>query len=195
MQKAHERLFLASKTKPNNIIAMGYARVSCSTFFFKFPAFHDRGRRHELTNNFMHRPPGYTTGSSTQSSQLCMGQSGNFCCRGNTFSIRHQTNIEGVLRIGADAVLHLLFKTSLFISLPNECLCQLTGEPIIFASLPPGDEFLDGGPHDRVQKRKREASRQLQPRKRPRLIKMTTDSRARILEPPTNRDFSQPMQR
>ncbi|KAG2738143.1 hypothetical protein P692DRAFT_20644185, partial [Suillus brevipes Sb2] len=35
-------------------------------------------------------------------------------------------------RIGADTVLHLLTKTSIFIMLPNQCLCQLTGEPLMY---------------------------------------------------------------
>ncbi|KAJ6513097.1 hypothetical protein C8R45DRAFT_752407, partial [Mycena sanguinolenta] len=34
-------------------------------------------------------------------------------------------------RIGTDAMLHLLNDTSLFVALPNNCLCQLVGEPII----------------------------------------------------------------
>lgn len=34
-------------------------------------------------------------------------------------------------RIGVDAMLHLLTDTSLFLSLPNGCFCQVTGEPII----------------------------------------------------------------
>ncbi|KIK10192.1 hypothetical protein K443DRAFT_61217, partial [Laccaria amethystina LaAM-08-1] len=33
-------------------------------------------------------------------------------------------------RIGVDAMLHLLTDTSLFLSLPNGCFCQVTGEPI-----------------------------------------------------------------
>ncbi|KIO15227.1 hypothetical protein M404DRAFT_83099, partial [Pisolithus tinctorius Marx 270] len=41
-------------------------------------------------------------------------------------------------RIGADAMLHLLLKTSIFVSLPNECLCQLTGEPLIYIPLANG---------------------------------------------------------
>ncbi|GLB40371.1 putative telomerase reverse transcriptase [Lyophyllum shimeji] len=36
-------------------------------------------------------------------------------------------------RIGVDAMLHLLCETSIFVSLPNGCLCQMTGEPIIYA--------------------------------------------------------------
>ncbi|KAF8554612.1 hypothetical protein OG21DRAFT_1412179, partial [Imleria badia] len=94
-------------------------------------------------------------------------------------------------RIGADAMLHLLLKTSLFVSLPNECLCQLTGEPLIFVSLPPGGGFLDGGPHRRVQKRKRETPLQLQPRKRPRLIR-TTKSHEHSIKPPMKGVLSQP---
>ncbi|KAF9565414.1 hypothetical protein CPC08DRAFT_630060 [Agrocybe pediades] len=35
-------------------------------------------------------------------------------------------------RIGEDAMLHLLMDTSIFIPLPNGCLCQLTGEPALF---------------------------------------------------------------
>ncbi|KAF8239740.1 hypothetical protein L208DRAFT_1236556 [Tricholoma matsutake] len=34
-------------------------------------------------------------------------------------------------RIGADAMLHLLTETHFFVSLPNDCLCQMTGEPVI----------------------------------------------------------------
>lgn len=34
-------------------------------------------------------------------------------------------------RVGVDAMLHLLTETSIFISLPNQCLCQMTGEPLI----------------------------------------------------------------
>ncbi|KAJ3515494.1 hypothetical protein NLJ89_g1720 [Agrocybe chaxingu] len=34
-------------------------------------------------------------------------------------------------RIGEDAMLHLLADTSIFLALPNGCLCQITGEPLI----------------------------------------------------------------
>ncbi|KAF9000680.1 hypothetical protein BDQ17DRAFT_1245339 [Cyathus striatus] len=33
--------------------------------------------------------------------------------------------------IGVDAMLHLLTETSIFMSLPHECLCQVTGDPLI----------------------------------------------------------------
>lgn len=33
--------------------------------------------------------------------------------------------------IGADAMLHLLTEAQVFVSLPNDCLCQMTGEPVI----------------------------------------------------------------
>jgi hypothetical protein len=48
-----------------------------------------------------------------------------------------------VCRVGADAMVHLLTETSIFVSLPNECLCQLTGEhmhmtaPLAEPSRPP----------------------------------------------------------
>jgi hypothetical protein len=32
---------------------------------------------------------------------------------------------------------HLLTKTSVFMRLPNDCLCQLTGEPIVYSKPPP----------------------------------------------------------
>ncbi|KAF7374776.1 Telomerase reverse transcriptase [Mycena sanguinolenta] len=38
-------------------------------------------------------------------------------------------------RVGTDAMLHLLTDTSLFVALPNNCLCQLVGEPIIYVHL------------------------------------------------------------
>ncbi|KAI0043825.1 hypothetical protein FA95DRAFT_1458892, partial [Auriscalpium vulgare] len=34
-------------------------------------------------------------------------------------------------RIGGGAMVHLLTETSIFVSLPNECLCQLTGRPVV----------------------------------------------------------------
>ncbi|KAL0953283.1 hypothetical protein HGRIS_004533 [Hohenbuehelia grisea] len=34
-------------------------------------------------------------------------------------------------RIGIDAMLHLLTEACVFVSLPNDCLCQMTGDPII----------------------------------------------------------------
>ncbi|KAF9052479.1 hypothetical protein BDZ89DRAFT_905332, partial [Hymenopellis radicata] len=39
-------------------------------------------------------------------------------------------------RIGVDVMFHLLTQTSIFISLPNECLCQMTGPPLIHIRLP-----------------------------------------------------------
>ncbi|KIK62950.1 hypothetical protein GYMLUDRAFT_143032, partial [Collybiopsis luxurians FD-317 M1] len=38
-------------------------------------------------------------------------------------------------RIGIDAMIHLLTETSIFVSLPNGCLCQMTG-PILLYSVP-----------------------------------------------------------
>ncbi|EIW57607.1 uncharacterized protein TRAVEDRAFT_106738, partial [Trametes versicolor FP-101664 SS1] len=39
-----------------------------------------------------------------------------------------QTLLE---RIGEDAMFHLLVDTSIFVPLPNGCLCQMTGEAIV----------------------------------------------------------------
>jgi hypothetical protein len=46
-----------------------------------------------------------------------------------TITARSATNPRH--RIGADAMLHILTKTSIFIKLPNECLCQMAGEPLV----------------------------------------------------------------
>jgi hypothetical protein len=52
-----------------------------------------------------------------------------------------------VIRAGADAMMHLLTETSLFMMLPNDCLCQLTGPPLVAQKapqLPPPDfKFRD----------------------------------------------------
>lgn len=42
-------------------------------------------------------------------------------------------------------MLHLLTETSLFVSLPNDCLCQMTGEPLIYKPPPnPGTKIQRG---------------------------------------------------
>ena len=50
-------------------------------------------------------------------------------------------------RIGSDAMLHLLSETSLFICLPNDCYCQMTGKTIV--SLTPST----AGPYSEKKKR------------------------------------------
>ncbi|KAI1796871.1 hypothetical protein LXA43DRAFT_491424 [Ganoderma leucocontextum] len=39
-------------------------------------------------------------------------------------------------RIGEDAMFHLLTETSIFASLPNGCLCQMTGDPVLHMKPP-----------------------------------------------------------
>ncbi|KAJ4477297.1 hypothetical protein J3R30DRAFT_3212875, partial [Lentinula aciculospora] len=38
-------------------------------------------------------------------------------------------------RIGVDAMIYLLTQTSMFVSLPNGCLCQMTG-PLLLHTVP-----------------------------------------------------------
>ncbi|KAF9267885.1 hypothetical protein L218DRAFT_855125, partial [Marasmius fiardii PR-910] len=54
----------------------------------------------------------------------------------NTLVTALYTPEWGILlqRIGRQAMTHLLTMTSIFVSLPNGCLCQMTGKP--FSSLP-----------------------------------------------------------
>ncbi|KAL4064397.1 hypothetical protein J3A83DRAFT_4101147 [Scleroderma citrinum] len=73
-------------------------------------------------------------------------------------------------RIGADAMLHLLLKTSVFISLPNQCLCQLTGEALIYIPLPSGSSLLPSRSTLRPPKRKLESPGVTLPRKRQKLV-------------------------
>jgi hypothetical protein len=35
-----------------------------------------------------------------------------------------------------DATMHLLTETSVFLALPNDCLCQMTGPPLVFKKVP-----------------------------------------------------------
>ena len=49
-----------------------------------------------------------------------------------------------VERIGEDAMFHLLTETSVFVPLPNECLFQITGDPIIHMKPPPFIKGLHG---------------------------------------------------
>jgi hypothetical protein len=68
-------------------------------------------------------------------------------------------------------MLHILTKTSVFIKLPNECLCQMTGQPLTYAPLkldgymPSSDSCM----HD-LGKRKRDPLEGSGPRKRLKLI-------------------------
>ncbi|KAJ3766420.1 hypothetical protein FB446DRAFT_653838 [Lentinula raphanica] len=68
-------------------------------------------------------------------------------------------------RIGVDAMIHLLTRTSMFTSLPNGCLCQMTG-PILLHVIPKSEceriaecsnkrkrPNIDNGPSDRSLKR------------------------------------------
>jgi telomerase reverse transcriptase len=52
-----------------------------------------------------------------------------------------------------DAMLHLLTNTSLFVALPNDCLCQLVGEPIVYIHLDNLQLFTAEPPPKRPTKR------------------------------------------
>ena len=39
-------------------------------------------------------------------------------------------------RVGTDVIFHLLTEASIFIALPNNCYCQLVGEPILSLTTP-----------------------------------------------------------
>ncbi|KAG2356179.1 hypothetical protein BDR07DRAFT_471973 [Suillus spraguei] len=69
-------------------------------------------------------------------------------------------------------MLHLLTKTSIFTKLPNECLCQMTGMPLIYATPPTLDWYMpssDSCMND-LKKRKRDPLEGSGPRKRLKLI-------------------------
>lgn len=51
--------------------------------------------------------------------------------RFGAFTMRNITSADNLFRIGDGAMLHLLKETSVFMPLPNECLCQMTGQPLV----------------------------------------------------------------
>lgn len=96
----------------------------------------------------------------------------------NTFVNTIITALQGpewvnlLTRIGADAMLHLLTKTSIFVKLPNECLCQMTGMPLIYAMPPTLDWYMSSSEAcvNDLGKRKRDPLEGSGPRKRLKLI-------------------------
>lgn len=90
-------------------------------------------------------------------------------------------------------MLHLLLKTSIFISLPNECLCQLTGEALIY--IPPRDGgLLTPYPTQRPPKRGLDSGVTL-PRKRQKLISINPSGGSRHMKAPVRQVASQPIRR
>src|SRR6266436_400283 len=85
-------------------------------------------------------------------------------------------------RIGVDVMLHLLTETSVFMCLPNQCLCQMTGEPIVHIA-PLNDGIMVQRPiHQDVQKHAKPAGKRKAtachedepPTKRPRSLVVDT---------------------
>lgn len=106
-------------------------------------------------------------------------------------------------------MLHLLTETSIFVSLPNQCLCQVTGDPLIHM-VPPASGVpartdsppANDSPAAKTKPAKRKASDQLEderPRKRLRLYEsvssMSTANAAPGTARPTQRQvcISQPL--
>lgn len=44
--------------------------------------------------------------------------------------------VKFISRVGDAVILHLLAETSIFVSLPNDCLCQITGPPLLYLPRP-----------------------------------------------------------
>ena len=70
---------------------------------------------------------------STLLSTCSIHQNGNYYSVGKLETL-HLLNQTQSRSIGEDAMIHLLTETSTFLSLPNGCLCQITGEPLIHVS-------------------------------------------------------------
>ena len=105
---------------------------------------------------------------STPSSQRCKPPNGKCCSRGLQLwtCLFHQLLRSVLVRIGIDAMLHLLTETSIFVALPNECLCQVTGEPVVHTVL--ASRHLDEGARSAIPVPQRGKKR--------RRIKSTDDS-------------------
>ncbi|KAI6123581.1 hypothetical protein EV401DRAFT_1271406 [Pisolithus croceorrhizus] len=91
-------------------------------------------------------------------------------------------------------MLHLLLKTSIFVSLPNECLCQLTGEPLIYVPLANGASFMVSQTTRPRAKRKSESSLTL-PRKRQKLILVSSNGAAKSMKASTRQNANQSIER
>ena len=66
-------------------------------------------------------------------------------------------------------MLHLLTETSLFISLPNGCFCQMTGEPLVHFKVPIGLSTPNSAQVDNKRKRGAADDASERPAKRPKL--------------------------
>ena len=66
------------------------------------------------------------------------------------------THARHWVRIGQSAIFHLLTEASIFVPLPNECLCQLTGMPLVFRPSPAID--ITNSALSAPENRKRKAS-------------------------------------
>ena len=84
-------------------------------------------------------------------------------------------------------MIHLLTETSIFISLPNGCLCQITGEPLIHIS--PNSRIVGPSRGNQTINRKRawteiENVDQQSPTKRPKLMGELTGTSHKKPAPP-----------
>ncbi len=163
--RAQERLFSAPKQKGVNVITMGYRSV-CSfldiidvSFYFPFLQYYQNGSkiragdpRSGVNNFFVNTIVTALQGSDWErllERYAPVFLEGFFTCL-----------MPGVLiRIGESTMFHLLTEASIFVPLPNECLCQLTGMPLVFLPSPTIDltNSVSTG-HVPSEKHKRKAS-------------------------------------
>ncbi|TBU41939.1 hypothetical protein BD309DRAFT_1039323 [Dichomitus squalens] len=109
-------------------------------------------------------------------------------------------------RVGEDAMFHLLTETSVFVSLPNGCLCQMTGDPVLHMKpsvavpVPTSDDARRGKGHDAPRRgTKRRCmngySEERPPKRRKRALATAPTAPSDQLKPPRTSDPSRSVQK
>jgi hypothetical protein len=136
VDRAQQRLLATANGRSNNVLTMGYRPVGLFVDWFLrlFPTLlqaelhADTGKAGRTTvyNFFVN-----TMVDALRSSDWCV-----LLQRYESRLLLEKTNDLTLLSsIGEDAMLGLLSSTSIFLQLPNGCLCQATGKPM--CTLPP----------------------------------------------------------
>jgi hypothetical protein len=139
--RAQERLFAGPKQKGVNVITMGYRGVCLFCV--------------SQTRPHISISKSYQSSSKMRAGDTRSGVN-NFFVNTNVTALQGSdwerllrrfvlppvkdflfvTHARHWIRIGECAMFHLLTEASIFVPLPNECLCQLTGMPLVFRTSP-----------------------------------------------------------
>jgi hypothetical protein len=141
--RAQERLFSGPKQKGANIITLGYRSVCLSCGYYRciliLSSIEVLSKRLEDANRRSRVPVSIIIFVNTIVYRIARARLGEATGEVNSYFLLGVFTCltpDIVLRIGESAMLHLLTQASIFVPLPNECLCQLTGLPLNFLPSP-----------------------------------------------------------